>query len=184
MKKPLVHLVLALLLLALALAAYAFWYGRVAALEREAADLAVQAAQADRAAADIAGARSALAKLAEDEAFFGSYFVSTTTVVSYLEDLEATGDALGSVVEVVAVTPAASRLSISFKAAGPFAAVMRTLGAIEFGPYDATMANLTLEKTADEWSASGVVSVGMNPAAAPPQAPAAPAAPAQDDLDV
>jgi len=188
MKKPLIHLVIALLVLAVAGTVYVFWYERVTALEREVAELATQAEQADRAAADIASARSALSKLVADEAFFGSYFVSTSTVVSYLENLETTGDELGSLVEVVSVTPAGSaRLSISFRATGSFAAVMRTLGAIEFGPYDASMMNLTLDTNAStegEWTATGVVSVGMNPAAvvAPPSAPAS--APVEEELDV
>lgn len=187
MKKPLIHLVIALVLLAAAVTAYVFWYARVTALEQETAELATKAAQAERAAADIASARAALSKLVADEAFFGSYFVSTSTVVSYLENLEHTGDELGSLVEVVSVTPAGSeRLSISFRAAGSFAAVMRTLGAIEFGPYDASMANLTLDTNAGsegKWMATGVVSVGMSPAAVvvPPPAPATPV---EEELDV
>ncbi|MBP9817084.1 MAG: hypothetical protein KBD05_03595 [Candidatus Pacebacteria bacterium] len=187
MKKPLIHLVIALVLLAAAGTAYVFWYARVTALELEVAELATRAEQADKAAADIVSARSALSKLVADEAYFGSYFVSTSTVVSYLENLESTGDELGSVVEVVSVTPAGStRLSISFRATGSFASVMRTLGAIEFGPYDASMMNLTLDTNASsegKWMAAGVVSVGMNPVGvvAPP-APTAP--PVEEELDV
>ncbi len=188
MKKPLIHLVIAFVVLAVAATGYVFWYARVTALEQETAELATKAAQAERAAADIASARSALSKLVADEAFFGSYFVSTSTVVSYLENLETNGDQLGSLVEVVSVTPVGSaRLSISFRATGSFASVMRTLGAIEFGPYDASMMNLTLDTNAGsegKWMATGVVSVGMNPAATAAPAPtSAPAAPVEE-LDI
>ena len=187
MKKSLIHLVIALVVLAAAVTAYVFWYARVTALELEAAALATNAAQAERAAGDIASARSALSKLVADEAFFGSYFVSTSTVVSYLENLENTGDELGSLVEVVSVTPAGStRLSISFRAAGSFAAVMRTLGTIEFGPYDASMMNLTLDTNAGsegKWMAMGVISVGMNPAAVAPAPTPAPASQSEEPID-
>lgn len=184
-KLSLIHFGFSLLMLVVVGVCYFFWYGMVTDMRTEVAEIAANAEAATVAAGDIAAARSALSKLAEDEQFFGSYFVSTTTVVAYLEKLEDTGSDLGALVEVVSVNPeGTNRLAVSFRAEGAFSSVMRTLGAIEFGPYDAVMRNMTIETTlASEgrWIATGVVSVGMNSGEA--RKPAAPApAPAEDPL--
>lgn len=183
-RTPLIHLGLASLLLIAAIVAYAFWYTKVSGMRAEVAALTAEAEAATIAAGEISSARSALAKLAEDEAYFGSYFVSTSTVVSYLEDIEGAGDAFGSSLEVVSVTPEGkARLAVSFRATGSFSAVMRTIGAMEYGAHDAIIGNLNVETNASSegaWVASGVISVGMMPAGSAPEA--APASAPVTDL--
>lgn len=182
-KKPFIALATALVLLVLVIVAYVFWYQHVVSLRSEVAALRAEAESVTASALQISAARSALSKLAEDEAFFGSYFVSTSTVVSYLEHIESTGDSLGSLVEVVSVNPEGkTRLAISFRATGPFAGVMRTLGAIEYGAYDVTIKNLNLDTNASSegtWTATGVISLGMGPTEA--EKPKEEAKPAEDD---
>lgn len=185
MNKPLIHLVIALVLLVGAVGAYVFWYMHVTALRGEVAALTAQATTAEVGATEISAARAQLSTLAADEAFFSSYFVSTSTLVSYLEHVEATGRSLGSDVEIVSVTPGGkndTRISVSFKAVGSFAAVMRTIGAIEYGAYDAYVTSITIDTNAaseGDWSATGAISVGMGPSA--PKAPEPEQKPVADD---
>lgn len=182
MNKPLIHLVVAFLILVGVAAAYAFWYLHITALRGEVAVLAAEATAAEANAGEIAAARQTLSTLAVDEEFFGSYFVSTSTLVSYLESVEATGRSLGTEADIVSVTPGGKgdpRIVVAFKAVGSFAAVMRTVGAIEYGPYDAHITSITIDTNAGSegaWAATGSISVGTGPgavAAQPEQKPAA-----------
>lgn len=179
-KKTLIHLVLSLFLLVVVAVGYAFWYAHVVSLRTEVATLRAETESLTAAALQISAARSALSELTEDEAFFGSYFVSTSTVVSYLEALENAGDEFGAFVEVVSVTPEGkTRLAVAWKAEGSFAQVMRTAGVIEHGPYDAVVKSLTIDTNASAegvWTVTGVISVGMRPdEGTKEQAPAQPA---------
>lgn len=182
MNKPLIHLAVALIALIAVGVGYAFWYGVVRDTREAVAALTIDAETKEAAAGQISEARSTLSSLAADEAFFGSYFVSTTTVVSFLESIEATGESLGARVEVASVTPGSpTRLSVAVRITGSFSAVMRTVGAIEHAPYDITVANLTVDTNAASegaWTATATFSVGTGPATdAPASAP-----PLADDL--
>ncbi|MEK9160724.1 MAG: hypothetical protein AAB440_01660 [Patescibacteria group bacterium] len=187
-KTNLIHLGLSILFLTAVAVAYVFWYTRVVSLRTEVTTLRTETETLSASALQISAARSALAKLTADETFFGSYFVSTSTVVSYLEAVENAGDEFGAFVEVVSVTPEGkTRLAVSWRAEGSFAQVMRTAGVIEHGPYDAIMKSLTIDTNASAkgvWTATGVVSVGMRPDEGAKEQPSTPAAPSDsvDDL--
>jgi len=186
MSKPLLHLVIALVLLAATAAAYVFWYLHVSGTRAEVTTLKAEAGAIEVEAAGISSARAALSKLAAAEAFFGSYFVSTTSVVSFLEDLEATGEELGSTIEVVSVTPdSGARLSVALRASGSFAAAMRTIGAVEYGPYDLVVTDLTVDTNASSegaWTATGAISVGTGAQKEPPARATPP--PPEAELDI
>lgn len=169
--KPLTHLLIAFALLAAAVAGYLVWYFRVeAASERAAllsADIADKGVQLER----IRSASLALSKLTEDERAVTSYFVNEGDVVSFLEYLEGAGDAFGAVVEVVSVasepgTPR-GRLLVSVRIEGSFQAVARTLGTIEYGPYDMRMGNATVDTAGDLWMAATVLTVGTKAGISP-----------------
>ncbi|MBY0110939.1 hypothetical protein K2Y00_02980 [Patescibacteria group bacterium] len=187
-KTTLIHLGLSILLLIGVGVAYVFWYTSVVSLRTEVATLRTETETLSASALQISAARSALAKLTEDETYFGSYFVSTSTVVSYLEALESAGDEFGAFVEVVSVTPEGkTRLAVSWKAEGSFVQVMRTAGVIEHGPYDAVMKSLTIDTNVSAegvWTVSGVVSVGMRPDEGTKEQSGAPAAPSDNVNDL
>ncbi|HEX2792191.1 MAG TPA: hypothetical protein VHO23_00520 [Candidatus Paceibacterota bacterium] len=167
MRRPVFHLIAVAALLALLGVAYGFWY---VAVERKSAESAALAADIDRAIADAeraAATRSALASLAVDERTLENYFLSVDGIVPFLEGLEATGRGTGALVEVVSVsdTPTSdNRVALSLRISGPFDAVVRTIGRIEYGAYDSRIENLTLDTgfgAAGEWTAAAVFSIGL-----------------------
>jgi hypothetical protein len=92
--------------------------------------------------------------------------------VAFLGDLEKQGKAQGAAVEVLSVTDQDAtkrRISLSLKITGSFDAVVRTLGTIEYGPYDAVLTNVTLDSVAAKenapavWTAAVVISFGTVP---------------------
>jgi len=186
-KKTLIHLAASVLLLVAAVVAYVFWYSHVVSLRTEVATLRAETESLTASALQISAARSALSELTEDEAFFGSYFVSTSTVVSYLESLESAGDEFGAFVEVVSVTPEGkTRLAVSWKAEGTFAQVMRTAGVVEHGPYDVVVKSLTIdtnESAEGVWTVTGVMSVGMGPEEGSAEESRTIPGPASDDVN-
>lgn len=131
----------------------------VASLERQ---IQVESTSANR----IAAARAALSELAGDEAVVQSYFVAPSGIVALIDSLQSGGQALGASVEVDSVAAAgvaATRpaLLLSLNITGPFDAVMRTIGSIEYAPYDLTITALSLAVNAeDAWAASVNLSVG------------------------
>jgi hypothetical protein len=86
--------------------------------------------------------------------------------------LQSTGTYLKSNVQVVSVsaTPGTPTgvLDLSLKIDGTFDSVARTLGAIEYGPYDITITSLTFDTnpssvtatTEPQWSAAATYTVG------------------------
>lgn len=105
----------------------------------------------------------------EERSAIRGYFVSSDTTVPFLEELEATGRSLGSVVSVVSVaevTTPRPLLSVALRVEGSFASVMRTVGAIEYGPRDIQVTALTMdtdvgaEEGGDMWRATLTLSVG------------------------
>lgn len=168
MNRALIPAVLALLLLIAVSAGYIIGYRMLAAARAEARALTEEVEAREAQVAQVAAAKSALFTLSADEAFFQSYFVSTSTIVSYLEEVESTGDELGTEVDIVSVTPqGGDRLALSVRISGSFRAAMRTLGALEFGPHDTRASNVTLSAVDGAWTLTAVFSVGTRP----PQTP-------------
>lgn len=168
MNKPLIHLGILTLVVALLLGAYGFWYGLVEKKSAEAAALESEIARTLADAAQAEATRSALQSLAVDESTLESYTLSPDGIVPFLERLESTGRSLGATVEVVSVsdTPTSdNRIGLSLRISGSFDAVMRSVGAIEYGPYDSRIENLTLDTGFSEggaWSAAAVFSIGLD----------------------
>jgi len=171
------------------LAGYGVWYASVRNLSAESASLADQIAAKEADASRAAAARRALGSIQDDQVALASHFVSAGNVVSYLEELGKSGQALGAKVSVGSVSAEEephAHLALSVSIKGTFDAVMRTLGAIEYGPIDAEVSNATVSlvpgdaDTASSWSASVTMSVGMESTG---DAPAAPAEPSADESD-
>lgn len=149
----------------LAIAGYVLWYEQVTALDAEAAGLVTEIAAKDAERTRSASARSAEADLAAQEAFVASHLVATGDIVAFLEGLEATGRAYGATLRVASVTGGENspegRISLSLSIAGSFDAVMRTVGAIESGPYAGMVQDLSLDTPDGEtWSATGIFIIG------------------------
>lgn len=156
-----VHLSIALILFASIVAAYGFWYSSVGKVSAEAASLAEEIKTKSQDSARVAAAKVALTSLSEDEESVRKYLVQTNDVVPFLEGLEQTGKQLGAVVEVASVSAESAtnrpHLTLSLKITGSFDSVLRTLGAIEYGPYDSMLTNLTFDTPRTDDSAATVV---------------------------
>ncbi len=178
------HVLLALLLLAAAFGAYGLSYHIV---DQKTADAAAAQSEIESKALEAAQDRQAqnqLAGLEADEAQVSSYFVQTRDVVPFLTAIEATGHTFGTKVSVVSVSDAPGtphgHLTISVSVTGPFDSVLRTVGALEYAPYDISLSNLTLDTTdaskgsASDWSAAATFVVGTSDTPAPKAATVAP----------
>lgn len=169
-QRSLIQLGIAVLLLATVGAAYAFWYRAVDSASKEAVALAQSLRDKASDAARTQAAKAALGSLAEDEAVLRGYLVREDDVVPFLNGIERSGAALGSLVEVVSVTTdereARRRIVLSLKITGTFDAVLRTLGSIEYGPYDSRVQSVTLDTAVGEgtWTAAATFAIGMQPA--------------------
>lgn len=184
MKNPLIQLVLSAIVLVVVIGAYGVWFVAVDTENAKARELAGEIQAKGQDATRIAEAKAALTALSADEASVSTHFVSANDIVPFLGAVESTGASLGSKVDVLSVgaQPAVKgqgHISISLNISGTFDSVLRTIGALEYAPYDITLTNLTLN-TADKgmWSAAASLSIGTGPASstphvAPPPAPAA-----------
>lgn len=166
-----IHFIGALILLALVGTLNFFWYGMVNAETAQASTLAGEIkAKADD-STRAAEAKAELAALASDQASMQQYFVSTNDVVPFLQELQTTGSYLGSNVQIASVsaTPGTpyGQLTLSLGIVGSFNSVMRTLGSIEYGPYDTAISTLSFDAPVDgsassspQWTANAVFTVG------------------------
>jgi hypothetical protein len=169
-----IHLIVAGALALSAAGAYAAWFLTLRGTVANADALSAEIARIEREDAAIASAKDIAATLEADEAALEAYFVSEDGIVPFLEELERTGDELGSAVEVVSVAPGsgtdAGRVTLAMRISGSFAAVMRTIGAFEYGPHDLRIGLLSLDERGGDdgssWSASATFSAGLLPDAA------------------
>lgn len=172
MRKALLQLLLALLALAVAALAYFFLYEAVSAKSAEAAQLQTQINEKTQARARVTAAQAALSEIAADETAVRAYFVPEAAVVPFIDDLESRGRVLHT---TVAVTSVAAKqvehrpsLVLSLTINGSFDAVMRTVGAIEYAPYDISVSSLTLTLAdGGNWQAGLGVLVGSASSSAP-----------------
>jgi hypothetical protein len=170
MSKPLIHLVIAGVLLVAALGAYIGWYLVVSAAKNDAATATASVAAIEKQDAAVAAAKDELALVVADEEAVRAYVLAPEDIVGFLEGLEATGKSLGSVVEVASVDPDPNgTITVAIHLSGPFGAVMRTLGAIEYAPRDIRLKSLTLDTAPSQdvpaWSAAATFVVASTPAA-------------------
>jgi hypothetical protein len=166
----LIHLVIALVLGFVAAALYAFWYSTVSEQSQYVATLQSHIDEATSNVNRIAAARAALAEIASDEATVQAYFVPETGVVSFISALEELGASHKATVSVLSVSTAGTTaeplLTLTLSISGTFDAVMRTVGAIEYAPYDLSITRLSVsEGEKGNWQASLALSVGSAPSA-------------------
>lgn len=141
-------------------------------LEKKATDLANDISLKQIETMRVASATRALPLLLESEEKISGYIVKTSDIVPFLEQLEKQGKAQGALVEVLSVQPEKSattrRITLSLNISGSFDSVVRTLGAIEYGPYDVFVTTTTLSGGGSEagkppvWTAGAVFSLGTD----------------------
>ena len=140
-------------MLAVAGAAYAFFYSEIGTQSVKVATIDQEIATKTKAASSEAVAKSELNSLTSEEAAINQYFISTNDVVPFLEQLQKTGKYFGANVTVqsVSATPGTpyGQLGLALTITGTFDAVLRTIGAIEYGPYDTTVSTLNFATTAN-----------------------------------
>jgi len=169
MTRTYTHLAIALLVCAASAAGYAFWYLHVEKTGKKVAALELSVAARSEELRNIQEARNALVTLTEREANLQGYFVPDAEVVPFLEEVGDVGRTLGSVVEVVSVTEGEREgrgtVSLSLRITGPFDAVMRTVGALEYAPYDIVLTNFSADavergEAGALWGAQATYEVG------------------------
>ena len=165
MKSHLFHFSITLLVTIITLIGYGFWYSTVSAESASVADLQKQISEQTQTAGRMVSARSALAEIANKEAAIQSYFVPQTGVVAFINDLEAQGKESGSVVKVLSVSTdsrgAQSFFIISLTLKGSFDSVLRTVGSIEYAPYDISIYDFSLvQDDKNNWHADLKITVG------------------------
>lgn len=169
MKSPFTHLIIALVICVASIVGYGVWYATVTAASTTVAELQNQIVVKTETASRIAVARSALAEIFGDEAAVQGYFVPETNIVSFINDLEARGLSQGSSVDVLSVstggTPMHPTLELALTVNGTFDAVMRTVGTIEYAPYNLSIPQLSFRQEEKErWHANVKLLVGSVPA--------------------
>jgi hypothetical protein len=170
MKSPFLHLIIWILIVVGALAAQGVWYSEVSHKSAEVAQLQNQIDTKTETASRIASARITLSEIAGDEAIVQGYFVPETGVVPFIDDLETRARAQNATMKVLSVsvggTSKQPTLGLSIALDGSFDAVMRTVGAIEYAPYDLVITKLSTGKTEKNiWHATLELVVGSVPAA-------------------
>ncbi len=168
----LIQLSLALALLVGSCVAYGFWYAGVRAMSARSEALNIELGERTADSARVIAAKEALQNLAADEATVRQYLIRPGDVVAFLEELEGTGSALGATVEVVSVSAeqgtGRGTIALSTKITGSFDAVLRTLGAIEYGPYDSRITGLTFDTVSPgAWTAAASFTIGTQATQAP-----------------
>lgn len=162
------HAIIMILVFIGAVSVYGAWYAAIGRESASALSLQSQIQTKTEIAASAQTARSQLTKALSDQASITGYFVSTNNIVPYLSTLQSTGAKYGTKVEVVSVTSQPAQphtlLQLSLRITGPFDSVERTLGAIEYEPYDTTITNVTLDTPGGagtrQWTAAVTMNVG------------------------
>ncbi|MDB5244856.1 MAG: hypothetical protein JWN18_726 [Parcubacteria group bacterium] len=164
MKSAVTHLIITSCIALGAVGAFTAWYLFVQHTRAHVADLETQIARKIENSQRIAEARASLAEIAGEEAAIQSYFVPEANVVPFIDSLEAEGHTFGTLVKVTAVSKAnvKSRPALTFAltVGGSFDSVLRTVGAIEYSPYNVSITALAL--TRDDkgvWAATLTITV-------------------------
>jgi len=148
-----------------ALVGYGFWYAAIASESADVAGLQSQIDAKSENISSIVSARAAVAEISGDEASMQNYFIPETGVVAFIDGLEAQGRSQGATASVLSVSTGAkntqSTLLLSLTIKGTFDAVMRTVGAIEYAPYDLSVSGLSLAQSdKNSWQADLKLTVG------------------------
>jgi len=170
MNATLIRSAVSLLIFCIALGGYAWWYSAVRAESLSYTDLQTQIAQKTALTEQLKSTEGALKNLSDEENLVENYFVSGANIVTFIEDLERRGDAIGATVHVASVAPTPGRhdsLSLDLSISGSFSEVMKTIGAIEYAPYDITVSSVSVngiqgqdQKGIESWNAGMTIVVG------------------------
>lgn len=176
MKSSFIHFGIALALCLVALVGYGTWYAVIATTSTAAAELQNRIITRNETANRVALARSALIEIAADEVAVRGHFVPETDVVAFINNLEARGLAQGSSVNVLSVEkggiPTHQTLNLTLTVKGSFDAVMRTVGTIEYAPYDLSISQFSLARgDKNNWHADFKLLVGSISASATAKTP-------------
>lgn len=159
---------IAILIFIGSLALYGIGYSLLSKESERSSKLATQAAQKSTELERVARAHVALSTLQGDETNLDQYAITKSGVVPFLESLQATGRPLGATVNVISVADQKDgkhdRIALSLSITGTFDAVMRTLGTIEYGPYDGVITRVSFDSAGKgQWTATLTYSVGLRP---------------------
>ena len=164
MKSPFAHIILASFVCVVVIIGYGFWYAAVGTKSVAVADLEGRVVTKTATANRVASSRASLLEISGDEATIRSYFVPETGVVSFIDSLQMRGKERGATVNVVSVSAATATaepsLVFSLSINGTFSAVMNTIGAIEYAPYDLTVSSLSITQLKEGWHANLNFTVG------------------------
>lgn len=169
----LIRLIVGAIALALAFGAYGVWYGTVTGKSARAVELAGEIQTNGERASRIAAANATLATLGNDESAVGKYFVSSASLVPFLESLQSTGERLGATVTVSSVSSGTRKgraeISLNGTVSGSFDSVMRFIGSVEYAPYSVTVEQLSVSggtvsgaasAAVSKWTATFILTVG------------------------
>jgi hypothetical protein len=170
MKSAVTQCIGAVLVCLMVLIAYSAWYAFVSRKSNEVAEIERSIVEKTQAQSRIAAARATLAEIEDEEFVVQNYFVSDTAVVNFINYLEDRGSSQNAAVDVVSVSTGSDKtrptLILTLTVKGLFDAVMRTVGAIEYAPYDVRVAGLTVALDKERtWNANLIIVVGSVPKA-------------------
>lgn len=172
MNKNYIPLVTALVILALTLILYVGWLYSVSQISTSIRTTQAEIVKATQESMQGARTKEALLALSSNAEVIRGYFVEKESLVTFLEALSKTGTALGSTLEIVSVSDSKDaqgfpRIVVALKIQGSFDAVLRTVGALEQGPYDSKVETMHIEArqldtVGEAWTASVTLSVGAH----------------------
>lgn len=165
MKSAIINLSIVSVALVLSIIGYVWWHSVLVKKSVSVVNLEHLIVAKMEAAGRIAAARATLSEIEGDEKIVQSYFVSKSDIVAFIDGLESQGRFLGSSVDVLSVAPLDSAdrpmLALTLSVKGSFDAVMRTVGALEYSPYDLSVETFSIEQsTTGEWVANVKILVG------------------------
>ena len=165
MKSPALQFIAAFLLAMGAIAGYSAGYVALSQKSIDVADLQSKITAVSNTINRTTSAHTTIAKVSADEADIKGYFVSEAQIASLVSDFEARGLAQKASVTVTSVSAdtQSSRPAylIGLTVQGTFDAVARTIGAIEYAPYDLSLKSLVFEHDLKgAWHASLSLLVG------------------------
>ena len=153
MKTPLSHILIVCFVGVIVFVGQGFWYSVIAEKSSAVATLQSQINTKSETVNRIAYSRAELAKIADDEIIVRNYFVSENDVVAFIDGLQERGLSQGTVVKVLSVSAGGTgirpTLTLAVTVTGAFDAVMRTIGSIEYAPYDLAISKLSVIKIAE-----------------------------------
>lgn len=168
MKTPFSHIIVAVGVCLIALIGYGVWYAVISEKSTTVADLQSRIDAKTETVNRIAATRATFVGVTSDEAMVQGYFVSEAGIVAFIDALERREKTLGTTVGVLSVstsgTAAQPSLTLSLTVKGTFDAVMRTVGSIEYAPYDLSISAVSIVQDAENsWHADLKLLVGSLP---------------------